>query len=186
MTEWPGSTRIDGLRKQHLYDLSWTMETNTTNSCVRSEQTCNNGASILIYQKKLPKLFDRSDKYEAVPENVFTTHRITNEGSMCVVSRDTAKQESKWFQIFIKFRWTVLLTHWGRGHLNCLNTRSRVFFNNFNPFNAELNPICYLLSLLAHHFLHVSRITVKSLTLRLLMSYIYIYIYMWSTYSWCF
>ena len=45
-----------------------------------------------------------------------------------------------------------------------------------NPLNAELNPICYLLALLgAHHFLHVSRIGVKSLTLRLLMSYIYIY-----------
>ena len=46
-----------------------------------------------------------------------------------------------------------------------------------NPLNLELNPICYLLALLAHHFLHVSRIMVKSLTLRLLMSYIYIYIY---------
>ena len=46
----------------------------------------------------------------------------------------------------------------------------------FNPLNVELNPICYLLALLgAHHFLHVSRIRVKSLTLRLLMSYIYIY-----------
>jgi len=43
----------------------------------------------------------------------------------------------------------------------------------FNPLNPELNPICYLLALLAHHFLHVSRIMVKSLTLRLLMSYIY-------------
>jgi hypothetical protein len=47
-----------------------------------------------------------------------------------------------------------------------------------NPLNPELNPICYLLALLAHHFLHVSRIRVKSLPLRLLMSYIYIYIYM--------
>jgi len=50
----------------------------------------------------------------------------------------------------------------------------------FNPLNPELNPICYLLALLAHHFLHVGRIRVKSLTLRLLMSYI------WSAYSWCF
>ena len=49
---------------------------------------------------------------------------------------------------------------------------------SINPLNPELNPICYLLALLAHHFLHVSRIRVKSLTLRLLMSYIYIYIYM--------
>ena len=43
----------------------------------------------------------------------------------------------------------------------------------FNPLNPELNPICYLLALLAHHFLHVSRRSVKSLTLRLLMSYMY-------------
>ena len=49
--------------------------------------------------------------------------------------------------------------------------------NILNPLNAELNPICCLLALLgAHHFLHVSRIRVKSLTLRLLMSYICIYI----------
>ena len=48
--------------------------------------------------------------------------------------------------------------------------------SSINPLNAELNPICCLLALLgAHHFLHVSRIRVKSLTLRLLMSYIYIY-----------
>ena len=44
-----------------------------------------------------------------------------------------------------------------------------------NPLNPELNPICYLLALLAQHFLRVSRMRVKSLTLRLLMSYIYIY-----------
>jgi hypothetical protein len=44
---------------------------------------------------------------------------------------------------------------------------------DFNPLSPELNPICYLLALLAHDFLHVSRIGVKSLTLRLLMSYIY-------------
>ena len=42
-----------------------------------------------------------------------------------------------------------------------------------NPLNPELNPICYLLALLAHHFLHVSRIRVKSLTIKLLMPYIY-------------
>jgi len=42
-----------------------------------------------------------------------------------------------------------------------------------NPLKPELILICYLLALLAHHFLHVSRIRVKSLTIRLLMSYIY-------------
>ena len=42
-----------------------------------------------------------------------------------------------------------------------------------NPYNPELNSICYLLALLgAHHFLHVTGIRVKSLTFRLLM-YIY-------------
>jgi hypothetical protein len=40
-----------------------------------------------------------------------------------------------------------------------------------NPLNAELNPICHLLALLAQNCLHVSRLRVKSLTLRLLMSY---------------
>jgi len=45
---------------------------------------------------------------------------------------------------------------------------------NINPLNPELNPICYLLALLgAHHFLHVSRIRVKLLTFRRLMSYTY-------------
>ena len=43
-----------------------------------------------------------------------------------------------------------------------------------NLLKPELNPICYLLTLLgAHHFLHVSRIRLKLLTLRRLMSYIY-------------
>ena len=50
---------------------------------------------------------------------------------------------------------------------------TRKYINTLNP---ELNPICYLLALLgAHYFLHVGRIRVKSLTFRLLMSYIYIY-----------
>jgi len=45
---------------------------------------------------------------------------------------------------------------------------------DINPLKPELNPICYLLALLgAHHFLHVSRIRVKLLTFRLLMSYMY-------------
>ena len=50
---------------------------------------------------------------------------------------------------------------------------SYIRLRRFNPLNAELNPLCYLLALLAHHFLQVSRIRVKSLTHRLLMSYIY-------------
>ena len=61
--------------------------------------------------------------------------------------------------------------HWG-------GCRYRHIAANFKPLNPELNPICYLLALLgAQHFLHVSRIRVKLLTLRRLMSYI------WSTHS---
>ena len=60
------------------------------------------------------------------------------------------------------------------------NVRNYTKRRMINPLNAELNPICYLLSLLgADHFLHVSRIRVKSLTLRLLMSCVYIYIYIY-------
>jgi len=48
-----------------------------------------------------------------------------------------------------------------------------ILLEDFNPLNPELNPICYLLALLAHYFLHVSRRRVKLLTFRRLMSYIY-------------
>jgi len=33
--------------------------------------------------------------------------------------------------------------------------------NSFNLLNAELNPICHLLALLAHHIFHVSGLRVK-------------------------
>jgi len=76
------------------------------------------------------------------------------------------------------------LAHWGGGgdvapKERKKNVKSDIFFVTFNALNPKLKTICYLLALLAHHFLHVSRIMVKSLPLRLLMSYIYI----WSTYS---
>ena len=80
--------------------------------------------------------------------------------------------------------WTSLLATW----INILTPSLLLLMsfsmyarlpNDLNPLNPELNPIWYLLALLAHHFLHVSRIRVKSLTLRLLMSYIYIYLYIY-------
>ena len=47
-----------------------------------------------------------------------------------------------------------------------MNAATKLDVNLINPLNPELNPICYLLALLgAHHFLHVSRIRVKYLTL---------------------
>jgi len=36
-----------------------------------------------------------------------------------------------------------------------------LYYFSINPLNTELNPICYLLALLSHHFLHVSRIRVN-------------------------
>ena len=64
--------------------------------------------------------------------------------------------------------------------INTTDDKHKICPIEFNPLNAELNPICYLLTLLgAHNFLHVSRIRVKSLTLRLIMLYIYIYIYIY-------
>jgi len=68
-------------------------------------------------------------------------------------------------------------------HMHVVTGRSQVWVGthttmhgsmNINPLNPKLNPICYLLALLgAHHFLHVSRIRVKLLIFRLLMSYVY-------------
>jgi transposase len=47
------------------------------------------------------------------------------------------------------------------------STATYNFLTIFNPSKPELNPICYLLALLgAHHFLHVSRIRIKLLSLR--------------------
>ena len=37
------------------------------------------------------------------------------------------------------------------------------FLLYINPFNAELNPICHLLALVAHQILHVSRIMVNDI-----------------------
>jgi len=43
-----------------------------------------------------------------------------------------------------------------------LHVKYQIFLPNFNPLNAELNPICHLMALLeTHHILHVSRIRVN-------------------------
>jgi len=74
----------------------------------------------------------------------------------------------------------IVETHYHNLNANIKNQNYFLLTSNvgINPLNTELNSICYLLALLgAHHFLRVSRIRVKLLTFRLLMSYIYIYIY---------
>ena len=54
-----------------------------------------------------------------------------------------------------------------KAHKTCISIRMFIYFlkvNIINPLNAELNPICHLLSLLgAHHIFHVSGIRVKQL-----------------------
>ena len=69
-------------------------------------------------------------------------------------------------QFGVKFR-MLLRSHWKLKHF-CFAIKRKVKMETIiiNPLSPELNPICYLLALLAHHFLHVSRIRVKSLTLR--------------------
>jgi len=46
--------------------------------------------------------------------------------------------------------------------LGCVTIQTGTWVPTFNPLNADLNPICHLLALLAaHHILHVSRIRVN-------------------------
>ena len=48
-------------------------------------------------------------------------------------------------------------------------------YMEFNPLNAELNPLCHLLALLGtHHILHVSRIRVNTMCeyLQVFQSYV--------------
>jgi hypothetical protein len=59
------------------------------------------------------------------------------------------------------------LTVWARTRVqnDFYHLHSLRFSNSLhiNPLNAELNPICHLLALAgAHHFVHVSRLRVKS------------------------
>ena len=73
--------------------------------------------------------------------------------------------DTKATYVVVTLKAAFLLSHSGT---ICLHVKFML-----NPLNAELNPICHLLALLGVHFLHINRIRVKSLTLRLLMSYIY-------------
>ena len=82
----------------------------------------------------------------------------------------------------MKFKWRKAMSELPQSpFVVLLSKNTEVCDITFNPLKPELNPICYLLALLgAHHFLHVSRMRVKLLTFRQLMSYIYIYIYIYT------
>ena len=86
----------------------------------------------------------------------YLLHFSTVKLPECSAIRKPITSQCKYANLFICHTVSLLLAHL------------------LNPLKPELNPICYLLALLgAHHFFHVSRIRVKLLTLRWLMSYIY-------------
>jgi len=98
-----------------------------------------------------------------------------------MIKREFYKELEQGFDYCPKYHMIIILRYFNAkvGRKNIFKTKILHvnLHQDINPLNPELNPICNLLALLSHHFLHVSRIRVKSLTLRLLMSYI------WSTYS---
>jgi len=89
------------------------------------------------------------------------------------INTHAGKMRISWTGCFAG-HWTLLVTTWSAILCHSIFPLNSHISLAFNPLKLELNSICYLLALLgAHHFLHVSRIRVKLLTLRWLMSYIY-------------
>ena len=119
------------------------------------------------------------------PSGTQQSSDVSNEiqGSLiCVLFLDACLSEHEISQDGSDVVWSILFPscYCQRGVGNCWERTANftsphvVKHTKFNPLNAELNPICPLLALFgAHHILHVSRIRVKLLTFRLLMSYIY-------------
>ena len=94
-------------------------------------------------------------------------HREINISGVCVCFEPA-------FTSNIDIKFTVYHVHELTPCYKTFHRRYTVHSQFINPLNPELNPICYLLALLgAHHFIHVSRIRVKLLTFRRLLSYIY-------------
>ena len=120
------------------------------------------------------KNFQTITKYQYTSYNIFHgSQRKSNKMQQCIKIFISYIQDASVNRAILQQCFFFLVRqNWG-------GCRYRHFAANFNPSSPELNPIFYLLALLAHHFLRVSGIRVKSLTIRLLMSYIYI----WSTYS---
>ena len=90
-------------------------------------------------------------------------HNVKNAGPTLYIGKVCCFKEKKQQEKSIHYSNTLLIHSYDQQ------------LYQVSSLNAELNPICHLLALLGVHFLHVNRIRVKSLTLRLLMSYIYIY-----------
>ena len=128
-----------------------------------------------------------SSQTENVDHKVTTRYEMLTDGTanvdeIMVITNDVISFQ--WRSLYVVIHYLLFLLFPWCSHefisssmdVTHINHSNRSFLN---PLYPELNPICYLLALLAYHFLHVSMIRVKSLTIRLLMSYIYIYIYIY-------
>ena len=111
-------------------------------------------------------------------DDLYFAHHIlsNNRGTSCFCSETYQMHFEKCLpSVRLKFCWPPFVSVVDYELYLFYTDNIQIFYFSlvFNPLNAKLNPICYLLALLAHHFIHVSRIRIKSLNLRLLMSYIY-------------
>ena len=103
-----------------------------------------------LYQIMLPK---HVSKPKIVPVSPFAPNVLRVKNLKHKDSNQLVKKKTVSTTLFV-----VILQQ----HASTLKCHHQI-----NPLKPELNPICYLLALLgAHHFLHVSRIRVKLLTLR--------------------
>jgi transposase len=64
----------------------------------------------------------------------------------------------------LKLHWQLLVFHTWKVVRHTVPDNVHHPQLSINPFSPELNPISYLLALLAHDFLHVSRIRVNAVT----------------------
>ena len=77
------------------------------------------------------------------------------------------RRRESWNYVLVNVTFIVVKKNMEVSYLYLHALEYLTFVRSVNPLKPELNPICYLLTLLgAHHFLHVSRIRVKLLTLR--------------------
>ena len=157
----------------------------------------------VVHTSHLCVLYGSQNTHQLLPYVNRLVERFLSVRTVSLYKADTFRLEMiKWLRHFVYTealkQKTISLREFGHftlnnkwlSHFTIFEVSKWKFYHRtvlvINSLNPELNPI-YLLALLgAHHFLHVSRIRVKLLTFRRLMSYIYIYIYIWSTHSWCF
>ena len=119
----------------------------------------NGGEGGWLRQKKGRKNVQKWSRVNRSVKDAMTSHKKSKKINLKCFNRNVWRPQLRMFMRYIY----IYLTYAIR----------KTACKYINPLNPELNPICYLLALLAHHFLHVSRIRVKSLTLRLLMPYLY-------------